>query len=95
MRNFFDSSSRGVEGRSGLILGGKGCGSFEREVNRRRYTEGKLLGRYSSSFSNLEGKEDSYKVVSSFFETNDALGISGGANSFSESRGKIGALEVE
>ena len=75
----FDSASRVVEDRldrdrSGLVLDNEWGRSFVDEVvDKSTSTTNELLGRDESSWDGLEDKEDSSKVVNSFFETEDRL----------------------
>ena len=96
----FSSTNRVVEGclnkdRSSFALGGKGGRSFESAVDERRYAEDELLDEGKSTFDSLGDKEDSSKIVGSFFETNSTLDVSDSMNSFLGTRGKEEALEVE
>ena len=71
----FDSTNRVVEdrlGKSGSGLWDKGGRSFENKVvDKRRSTLDGSLDGDESRLGNLEGKEGSFKVVNSFFETKE------------------------
>ena len=101
MRTSFNSTNRLVEGslekdRSSTYSEDKVGRSFESEVvDRRTSNADEILDRDESSLDDLEDEEDSSKVVSSFFETKDALGIFGSASSFLGIKCEIRALGVE
>ena len=64
-------------------------------IDNKNFTKDELLDRDRSSFDDLENTEDYFKVVSSFFETKDALDTPSSANNFLGTRGGIEALESE